>query len=296
MGTCGGRVRIVVTGGAGFLGRATIAAAQLAGHTAWPFDHSLGHDVLGDLTGLVRLDHDPDRPLSIPVPEIPDVVIHLAGVLGTDELFDDVERAIDVNVKGTVRVLDFCRSTGAGYVGITMPPVFPSVYTATKLAADRMATAYHHAYGLRVSHVRAYNAFGAGQAWGPWHPQKIIPTFAVAGWRNEPIPVWGDGNQIVDLVHASDIGRMLVDASRYGDDVTFDAGTATPVTVNEVAHRVIDMTGSTAGIKYLPMRRGETMSRALSAATGTGWSRLAWKPELKWAEVEQAVRWYRRYA
>lgn len=280
-------MKICVTGGHGFLGRATIAAASRAGHLAWSFDHSRGHDVLGDLSALHYTGSAPLRP---------DVVIHLAGILGTDELFDEVERAIDVNVRGAARILGWCRANGAGYVGITMPPVFPSVYTATKLAADRLASAYHHAYGVPVSRVRAYNAYGPGQSFGPGHPQKIIPTFAVTAWRGEPIPVWGDGQQIVDLVHARDVGRMLVDAASHGDDAVFDGGTATPVTVNEVAHRVLDMTGSRAGIRHLPMRRGETDSRALSAAQGAGWARLDWKPLLDWSEVEHTVRWYRRFA
>jgi len=194
-------LNIVVTGGVGFLGRATIHAAFAAGHEAWAFDHHLGHDVLGNLDQL-----------SLSPSMHPDVVIHLAGVLGTDELFDDIERAIQINVTGAARVLDWCHRNGAGYVGITMPPVFPSVYTATKLAADRLASAYHHAYQLPVSHVRAFNAYGPGQAHGPGHPRKIIPSFSVQGWRNEPLLIWGDGEQIVDLVHADDIGRMLVDA------------------------------------------------------------------------------------
>lgn len=268
----------------GFLGRATIHAAQRVGHTAWAFDHHLGNDVMGDLEQLQYTESSHLRP---------DVVIHLAGMLGTDELFDQVEQAIMVNVIGTARVLEWCRANGAGYVGITMPPVFPSVYTATKIAADRLATAYHHAYELPVAHVRAYNAYGPGQAYGPGHPQKIIPTFAVAGWRGEPIPVWGDGEQIVDLVHASDVGRMLVSAAGGElDDVVYDAGTTVPVTVREVAEFVLDVTGSKAGIKYLPMRRGETVSRALSAATGTGWSRLGWHPEHNWDRVRETVRWY----
>lgn len=286
-------MKICVTGGVGFLGRATIKAAEAAGHTAWSFDHSHGQDILGDLSGLVLGSEDPDHD---PSEGWPDSVIHLAGLLGTDELFDQIERAIEVNVTGTARVLEWCNRNNIGYTGITMPPVFPSVYTATKMAAYLLATAYRHAYGQRVSHVRAYNAYGPGQAFGPGHPQKIIPTFAVAGWRNEPIPVWGDGQQIVDLVHADDVGRMLVDATAFGDDEIFDGGTATPVTVYEVAERVIAMTGSRAGIRHLRMRRGETVSRTLTAATGTGWSRLDWKPVLNWDQVEQTVRWYRRYA
>lgn len=309
-------MNIVVTGGAGFIGRATIEAARARGHVAWSFDHQHGHDVLGDLTALCGMEIDgkvaplgtwdayelaQTSAMKIPVPVTPDVVIHLAGVLGTDELFDDVERAIQVNVTGAARVLDWCVRNSAAYVAITMPPVFPSVYTATKLAADRLATAYHHAYQLPVAHVRAFNAYGPGQAYGPGHPQKIIPTFAVTGWRNEPIPVWGDGSQLVDLIHSDDVAKMLVLAAEGPkDDLIYDAGTCHGVSVEEVAHRVIDMTGSTAGIKHLPMRRGETMGRTLAAATGTGWTTLrqqtTWHPKHDWNRVEQAVRWYRRYA
>lgn len=268
-------MRIAVTGGSGFIGRAAVVAATKAGHTAWSFDRSDGNDVLGPLDGLKDAD----------------AVIHLAGVLGTAELFDRPEEAVSVNVTGALRILDWCRDNHAAYVGITMPDAFPSVYTATKIAAARLATAYHHAYGLPVSHVRAFNAYGPGQAHGPGHPQKILPTFARAAWSRRPIPVWGSGNQWVDLIHSDDVGRMLVDALRCGgDDAVFDAGTGHPVTVGQLASQVLDFTGSQAGVEYLPMRIGE-LETAIRA-TGEGWDRLGWRPALDWARVEQAVRWY----
>jgi UDP-glucose 4-epimerase len=278
-------MRIAVTGGNGFIGRATIAAAVRAGHTAWSFDRAAGQDVLGDLDELILHGMWP--------PTHPDVVIHLAGMLGTDELFDTAEEAVHANVIGTLRVLEWCHNHGVRYVGITMPPVFPSVYTATKICATRLATAWHLSKGLPVSHVRAFNAYGPHQAHGHGHPQKILPTFARCAWEGQPIPIWGGGEQIVDLVHADDVGRMLVEAAAQGgDDETFDAGTGQPVTVNELARRVLGWTGSKAGVEYLPMRRGETAS-ALSAATGEGWDLLDWKPELDWDRVEAAVEWYR---
>lgn len=271
-------MRIAVTGGSGFIGRATIAAAAAAGHAAGSFDRSDGNDILGDLSGL----------------QDADAVIHLAGVLGTAELFDTPQLAVDVNVTGTLRILEWCRAHRAAYVGISMPPVFPSVYTATKTAAVRLASAYHHAYGIPVSHVRAFNAYGPGQAHGPGHPQKIVPTFATLAWRGEPVPVWGSGEQLVDLVHADDVARMLIDALRVGgDDVTFDAGTGTGVTVNEVAARVLDITGSQAGVARLPMRAGEVETEI--RATGEGWDRLDWAPALSWDRFADAVRAYRPF-
>ena len=115
--------------------------------------------------------------------------------------------------------------------------------------------------------------------------------FARAAWQNDPIPVWGDGTQTVDLVHADSVGRMLVDAIRFGSDEVFDAGTGVPVTVNQVAEFVIRVTGSTAGIRYLPMRPGEEPTQVVAA--GEGWGLLDWRPELNWGWVEDAVRWYR---
>lgn len=268
-------MNIAVTGGSGFLGQATIRAAENAGHDAWSFDRDYGNDILGDVSSL----------------QDADVVIHLAGMLGTSELFDTPEAAIHANVIGTLRILQWCREHGAGYVGISMPPVFPSVYTATKVCASRLATAWHKTYGVPVSHVRAFNAYGPGQKWGPGHPQKILPTFARAAWENRPLPVWGDGSQTMDLVHADDVGRMLIEAAHYGDDVTFDAGTGVAVSVNEFAKFVLGLTGSTGGVETLPMRAGEEATQIV--AEGEGWDRLDWKPEHHWGRIAEAIEWYR---
>lgn len=270
-------MRLCVTGGSGFIGRATVAAAREAGHYAWSFDRHTGHDIM--------------RASDLNVLEGSDAVIHLAGVLGTAELFDDPHNAVAVNVDGALNVLEACERYDLGYVGITMPPVFPSVYTATKLAADRLASAWHHSRGVLVSRVRAFNAYGPGQAHGPGHPQKILPTFATEAWAGRPIPVWGDGEQTVDLVHSEDLGRMLVDAVGFGDDATFDGGTGQAFTVNEVAAMVLDVTGSHAGTRHLPMRAGERPTTIV--AKGEGWDRLGWQPEFDEARFIAAVESYR---
>lgn len=268
-------MKIAVTGGEGFLGQATIRAAEQAGHQAWAFDRTMGLDILGSLDALKGAD----------------TVIHLAGMLGTSELFDRPAQAVDVNVKGALNILQWCRDHGAAYVGITMPDVYPSVYTATKICAQRLATAWHLAYGLPVSHVRAFNAYGPGSsAHKPGYPQKIVPTFARAAWSGKPIPVMGDGKQIVDLIHTDDIARMLIDATEHGDNAMFEAGTGHAVTVQEVAERVLDVTGSSAGIEYVPMRRGETPTQVV--ASGEGWERLDWRPVLDWERFADAVGTY----
>jgi len=270
-------MRIAITGGSGFIGTATREHAQALGHEAWSFDRGDGHDIMGDLDGLKGAD----------------CVIHLAGVLGTHELFDTVQEAIDLNVSGAYRIMNWCLRNEASYVGITMPDAFPSIYTATKIASQRLATALHYSRGLRVSHVRAFNAFGPGQKHGPGHPQKIVPTFASYGWRQIPIPIWGDGTQTVDLVHVDDVARVLLAATEWDHNQVFDAGTGTPVSVNQVADFTLKITKSTCGAEHLPMRDGETPTRIV--AQGEGWSYLrpGQKPYFSWDKLEDTIRWYR---
>lgn len=273
-------MRIAVTGGGGFIGQATIMAGRAAGHEMFSFDQRDGNNVLGPLTALDNFSAES--------------VIHLAGKLGTHELFDDPHSAVDVNIHGTLKILDWCRHANAGYVGITMPPVFESVYTATKICADRLATAWHREFGVPVAKVRAFNAFGSGQAHGPGHPQKIIPTFAVHAWQRRAIPIWGDGQQTVDLIDVTQIAKILVEATQHGDDVTIDAGSGVMYKVREIANLVATITGSLVPHEFLPMRRGEVPTNIV--ARGEGWDRLSFRPSFDWDAFEATVHAYHTLA
>jgi UDP-glucose 4-epimerase len=268
-------MRIAVTGGRGFIGTAVCDELASRHHGAVIIDHTEGIDILSpDLTGAMQGCEG---------------VIHLAGVLGTAELFDNAEAAVDVNVKGSLRVLQACQELGMHYVGITMPQVWDNVYQATKQCSRSLASAWHRHFGVPVAHVRAFNVFGPTQKAGL--PQKIIPTFASKALHDLPIPIWGDGTQHVDLVYVSDVAKMLVDALDFEDDDVFDAGTGQAMTVNEVAYRVLSLTHSEAGVEYLPMRRGEHGEGVV--ATGEGWDKLGWKPHFTVDDLTFTVESYR---
>lgn len=258
-------MNILVTGGTGFIGSSVTELLRRVGHTVSVFDITLGNDI-----------RDTDQVKEAVRGK--DVVVHLSGILGTDELFDAAQQAVDVNIKGAVNVLEACVEYDSRYVGITMLTVFESVYTATKVSVERFASAYNYNFGLPVTHVRAFNAYGPRQAHGPGHPRKIIPAFSVEGWSNKPLTIWGDGTQIVDLVDVEDVARVFLDAlNAPGKCEVIDAGTCVPLTVNEVAAFVLEVTGSTAGVEHMPMRRGEKPTRVVSE--GVGWEHLTFKPK-----------------
>ena len=242
---------IAVTGSSGFIGKYVVRKLERLDVKVVEIDRKFGTDITLD-----------------PIPlEHCQAVIHLAGVLGTSELFDDAERAVDVNVKGTLRVLDAALEHRAAYVGITMPDCWPSLYQASKLCGVRLASAYHHAHGLPVTHIRAFNAFGLGQANGESHPAKIVPTLAAASWRGEPMPIYGNGLQTTDLVSASHVADCLIKAAIGGlptNDQTWDAGSGIETSVLDVSQMVAEITGNDS-VALLKMRVGELPDTKLCA-------------------------------
>lgn len=266
-----------MTGGAGFIGSAVMRELAARGDEGVSLDRADGVDVLLE-----------------PLPEA-DAFIHLAGVLGTAELFADPLRAVDMNVKTTVRVLQQCAQVGARYVGISMPQIWSNVYQATKNCSRQLAAAWHENFGVPVAHVVAYNVYGHGQK--VQGVQKAVPTFATRAWRNEPIPVWGTGEQRVDLVFVDDVARMLVDAISHGeaDDPVFDAGTGVAMTVNDLVGLIVDYTGSESKPEHLPMRHGERFSTVRPpVARGAGWDMLGWHPQPRPGMLCRTVDWYRK--
>jgi UDP-glucose 4-epimerase len=275
-------VRVLVTGGSGWIGQATCRALERFDHEPIVFDRTSGFDVCSprqveDAVG--RADH----------------VIHLAGLLGTHELFDRPKAAVEVNVVGSLNVTRACVEFEVGLTEITMPRVNPSLYAATKACAMDIALAYVDAGHLRASFVRAFNAYGPGQAYGGDHPQKIVPTFASKGWAGEPLPIWGDGSLLTDLVHVDDVARMLVAAMAFDDGQVFDAGTGYAQPVLSVAEKVIRLTGRRSKVDHLDRRPGERqVSTDADFASGEGWDLLGgWRPVFDPERFAEAVESYR---
>lgn len=291
-------MRAIVVGGLGFLGGAVVDALLARGDDVGVVDPVGDPARVTERFGAGRVVvHRGDilEPASLDAAFAgADEVYHFAGRLGTSELDDDVPGAVAANVTGTVHVFE--RALAAEVPAVfhaSKPHVWLNTYTITKFAAEEFGRLYAANNSLRVRTLRFFNAYGPRQALGP--VRKIVPTFIRQALRGEPLTVYGDGEQTVDMIHSSDIGRISVDYLRTAaSHEPVDCGRGVEMSVNAVARAVNRIVGNAAGIAYRPMRRGETPRTRLVADIAPLRAAVG---DLVFADWEQSlyatVAWYR---
>jgi nucleoside-diphosphate-sugar epimerase len=255
-------MRTVVVGGQGFLGSAVAAELLARGDEVVVFDHAADPRTCAEVFGdgsvdLVPGDMLDPRSLTAAFSGA-DEVYHLAGMLGTSELEDSILAAVHGNIIGAVNVFDAAIASGVPVVFYPAKPnVWLNTYTVTKFAAEQFGRLYSLNKWLNVPSLRYFNAYGPRQSITP--VRKLIPTFAIQALSGAPLTVYGDGQQVVDLIFAPDLARITVDYARnehQGEAI--DCGRGVPLTVLEIASAVNEFFESPSGIVHLPMRRGET--------------------------------------
>lgn len=198
-----------------------------------------------------------------------DGIIHLAACLGTQETVKNPRPATETNILGGLNVLEAAAQYDlpVTYIGVGNH-FMNNTYSITKTTIERFVDMYNRFRGTRVNVVRAVNAYGARQlAAEPFahgKVRKITPAFVCRALSNMPIEIYGDGSQVSDMVYVGDVAKALVtslekanEGKVFGEAV--EVGDGAQHTVKEVAELVIKLTGSEAGIKYLPMRPGENV-------------------------------------
>jgi len=171
-----------------------------------------------------------------------------------------------------------------------------NTYAITKTTAERFALMFNKELGTRISVVRGLNAYGEAQKYRP--VRKIIPNFVLRAINNEPIEIFGDGEQVMDMIYVQDLAEILIRAATRDHgayDRIFEAGTGRRTTVRQIAELVNRIAGNKAGIKHLPMRAGEP-ERAVVLGDPKTLQPLGFAAgDLTPLEtgLERAVRWYR---
>ena len=282
-------MKVLVTGGLGFIGRAVCRTLERGGHEAIPLDrHGIN---VACVMGDVR-----DRGSMFEAIYNVDGVIHLAAILGTQETFNRTREVAENNIIGSLNVFDACRDLKKRAVYIAVGNHWMNnPYSISKTAAERFALMYNVELGTKIAVVRGMNVYGPGQKAAP--VRKIMPNLILPALRDEEITIYGDGTQIMDMIYVGDIAEILVRALTIDHGVydrVFEAGAGLDVTVNDLATMVIEEVGH-GRLKHVPMRPGEIPNSVVRANVETLMPLRIHRTDLMPLRVgvKETVRWYR---
>jgi len=260
-------MRILVTGGSGFIGRYTVRRLLDRGCEVIVYDvvepkykgPLYHHGSMLNTGAIARL------------AEGVDAVMHLAGLLGTAETVAEPILPTKVNVMGSLGLFKVCRQLNKRCCYIAVGNHFMlNTYAISKTCAEKFALMFNRELGTKIAVVRGLNAYGPHQKHAP--VRKVIPNFVLPALRNEPITIYGDGEQVMDFIYVDDCAEVLIRAllDDHGVyDSVIEAGSGLRTSINYIAEKVIEISGSKSEIVHEPMRPGETPGATVVADTAT---------------------------
>jgi UDP-glucose 4-epimerase len=283
--------RILVTGGAGFIGSHLVSHFQDRAQVT-----VLDNLSSGNLVNLEGLDYTfiedsiTNRSAVGHACRNADYVFHLAAMVSVPESVADPESCTQVNVLGTVQVLEACRRAGvrkcvfassAAVYGDdpvipkteSMTPQPRSPYALSKLEGEAYCDLYSREYGLATSSVRFFNVFGPRQNPGSAYA-AAVPIFLARAVRGDELMIHGDGLQTRDFVYVSDVvSAMMHVAEREELCGAFNVGYGQATTINALAQRAIQLTQSTSITSHVESRPGDVRYSVADCGKlhATGW-------------------------
>jgi dTDP-glucose 4,6-dehydratase len=301
-------MRILVTGGAGFIGSnfvqhlldatahdvVTLDALTYAGDTS-NLDGTLDDPRHEFVEGDIR-----DRELVDDLVADADAVVNFAAESHVDRSIDSSEHFVSTNVQGTQALLDAAKQADVDrFVQISTDEVYGEIedgvftegdalaprnpYAATKAGADLLAKSYHVTHDLPVIITRSSNNFGPRQ-----HPEKLIPKFIENAAAGEPLPVYGDGTNVREWTYVMDNCRAVRLALEEGTPgEVYNIGSGHELQNIEVTEAILDGVGASDElIEFVEDRPGHDQRYALATEKIES---LGWSPEWTFDDALEAT-------
>lgn len=268
-------MKILITGGAGFIGSNIASLLIEKGHEIIIFDNlSSGRLENIEHLNLTIIEGDilDMKKLSKACQGV-DAVYHLAASVGRQKSIDFPQEDSNINLIGTINVLECMKehhiqriiysSSAAIYGELMMDtidehhPINPdSPYGVSKLAAEKMIFAYANLYGFVAIALRYFNIYGQHQKYDLYG--NVIPIFVKRLLNHEPITIYGDGQQTRDFLNVSDVAYANYLALSYPKSDYFNLGSGTRITIQKLADLLIQNIGH-GEIKYGERRIGDVL-------------------------------------
>jgi dTDP-glucose 4,6-dehydratase len=314
-------VKIIVTGGAGFIGSCFVrlTLGKHAGFEILNLDRLTYAGNLENLTSVadnaayrfVRADIADAEAVDRIVSEFqPDAIVHFAAESHVDRSILSPEPVFETNLRGSFVLLEAARrhglkrflhvSTDEVYGSIPMPheateesPLrASSPYSAAKAGSDLLALSYWTTYKMPVVVTRASNNYGPYQ-----FPEKLIPLMISNAFEGKPLPVYGDGMQVRDWLYVEDHCEAILSVLERGrEGEVYNIGGSRSLPNIEVVKRILGATGQPESlIQYVTDRPGHDRRYALSSEKIQ--RETGWKPSVDFERgLAATVEWYRNNA
>jgi dTDP-glucose 4,6-dehydratase len=304
--------RVLVTGGAGFIGSTYVRVVL----EARPDDHVVVFDKLtyagreenlADVRDRIEFIQGAieDRGAVREAMEGADLVVNLAAESHVDRSIADQDAFAVTQVIGTGVLLDAVRELGVSrFLQVSTDEVYGSIaegtfteespiapsspYSATKAGGDLLVQSHVHTHGIQAVICRGSNNYGPRQ-----YPEKLIPLMILNALHGDPLPVYGDGKNVRNWIHAEDFARAIDAVLLDGTPgEVYNAGGPDELENLDVVKRILELTGRDETlIKYVTDRKGHDRRYSLSSEKVRA---LGWQPQWSFADgLPATVDWYR---
>jgi dTDP-glucose 4,6-dehydratase len=301
-------MRVLVTGGAGFIGSHFVRRLAERGDEVVVLDkltysgnranlegipHTFVQGDIADPEAVARAGHDAEA------------IVNLAAETHVDRSILAAGDFVRTDVLGTHVLLEWARMAGARFVQVSTDEVYGDVepghasgeddplqpsspYAASKAGGDLQVLAYQRTYELNASITRGSNTYGPNQ-----YPEKLVPLFVTNALDGEPLPVYGDGRQVRDWLHVDDhCGAVDLVLRRGGAGEIYNVGAGDGRENLEVVERILELADADPSlVRHVEDRQGHDRRYSLDSSKIRG---LGWVPSRSFEEgLAETVAWYR---
>jgi dTDP-glucose 4,6-dehydratase len=307
-------MKLLVCGGAGFIG-STFVRERVRPHgdqvtvldkLTYAGREENFHDLVDDpgfrfVRGAIEDPRAVAQAIELAAPE---AIVNFAAETHVDRSIAEPDAFVSTHALGTYVLLEAAREHGLRYVQVSTDEVYGSIedgtfteqsplapsspYSATKAGADLLVQSYFHTYGLAALICRGSNNYGPYQ-----YPEKLIPLMILNAVHGDSLPVYGDGMQVRNWIHATDFAAAIGHVLEHGQPgEVYNAGGPDEEANMTVVNRIVELTGaSPSQIEHVTDRPGHDRRYSLSSEKVRA---LGWAPRVRFElGLELTVAWYR---
>lgn len=312
-------MKILVTGGAGFLGSYVCERLLAEGHEVFCIDN-LSSGNFENIRHLQGNNFHFIKEDVLILKEFPktDFIFHMASLASPGYYQKEPVRTIEINTIGTKILLEHARKTGAGFLftstsevygdtqviptpeaywGNVNPNGIRSCYDEGKRCGEAYCKAYERAYGMDVRIVRIFNTYGPrlraqeGSSYG-----RVIPRFIDQALAGEPLTVFGDGSQTRSFAYVDDTieGIFRIAFDKKAKNGFFNIGNESETSINELAEKIIGLAGGKSETVYSPLPEDDPRRRKPDITKAR--NILGWEPKIGLDEgLKKTIDWRGNY-